>query len=327
MSVLVPESRQDEEQQIMESVLSGTGVVNYETQRQRKDGKLVDVTVTVSPIKDGDGTVIGCSSITRDITERKRIQEEADRLKDEVFATVSHELRTPLTSIIGYTDLLLAGDAGKLTEQQRRFLEITERNAKRQLRLVGDMLFVSKAEAGEFKIELGRADIDAIASGCVEAARPAAEQRGIELSYSGAPTPECDADSDRIAQLADNLISNAIKFTPEGGQVRVDLSVSGREIVLEVANTGSYILPQDRERLFDRFYRSSSACEEAVQGVGLGLTIAEAIVRAHGGSIEVESQVQTGTVFRARLPIHEPLDASSLSLPERNGSASIAARA
>jgi PAS domain S-box-containing protein len=327
ISVLVPESRQGEEQVVMENVLAGFGVLNYETQRKRKNGMPVDVTVTVSPIKDGEGTIIGCSSITRDITERKRIQEEADRLKDEFFATVSHELRTPLTSIIGYTDLLLAGDAGKLTEQQRRFLEITKRNARRQLRLVGDMLFVSKAEAGEFRIELSRVDIDAVASGCVEAARPAAEQRGIDLTYSGAAAPECDADSDRIAQLADNLISNAIKFTPEGGQVRVDLSVKGSEIVFEVANTGSYILPQDRERLFDRFYRSSSACAEAVQGVGLGLTIAEAIVRAHGGSIELESEVQTGTLFRARLPIHEPLGASSLSLPERNGSASMAARA
>jgi two-component system OmpR family sensor kinase len=103
--------------------------------------------------------------------------------------------------------------------------------------------------------------------------------------------------------------------------------VNGGQIVLEVANTGSYILPQDRERLFDRFYRASSACEEAVQGVGLGLTIAAAIVRAHGGTIEAQSNLQAGTVFRVRLPVHEPLDASSLSLPERNGSASMAARA
>jgi PAS domain S-box-containing protein len=325
--VLVPEGRKAEEREILENVLAGNGVLNYETQRQRKDGKLVDVSVTVSPIKDGEGTIVGCSSITRDVTERKRIQEEADRLKDQFFATVSHELRTPLTSIIGYTDLLLAGDAGELTEQQRRFLQITERNAKRQLRLVGDMLFVSKAEAGEFKIELGSVDVDRLAAGCVEAARPAAEQRGIDLVYSGEHTPKCEADGDRIAQLADNLISNAIKFTPEGGLVRVDLCVEAEQIVLEVANTGSYILPMDRERLFDRFYRASSACDDAVQGVGLGLTIANAIVKAHGGSIELESEVQTGTVFRARLPIHEPSDASSLSRPDRNGDVSIAARA
>ena len=106
----------------------------------------------------------------------------------------------------------------------------------------------------------------------------------------------------------------------------VDLSVEGGEIVLAVANTGSYILPVDRERLFDRFYRASSACAEAVQGVGLGLTIADAIVRAHGGAIEVESDLETGTVFRARLPVQE-LDVTSLSLPERNGSLSMAARA
>jgi signal transduction histidine kinase len=292
----------------------------------KKDGSLVDVSVTVSPIKDEEGAVVGCSSITRDITERKRIQAEADRLKDEFFETVSHELRTPLTSIIGYTDLLLSGEGGELTEQQRRFLEVTERNAKRQLRLVGDMLFVSKAEAGEFKIEVGSVDIERVAAGCVEAARLATERRGIELVYSGEPTPECEADGDRIAQLADNLISNAVKFTPEGGRVKIDVAVDGGQVVLEVANNGSYILPADRERLFDRFYRASSACEDAVQGVGLGLTIAEAIVRAHGGTIEVESEVETGTVFRARLPIQEPPEVRSLSRPDRNGSLSIVAR-
>ena len=169
--------RRADEQEILASVFAGKRFLNYETQRQRKDGTLVDVAVTASPIKDGDGTIVGCSSITRDITERKRIQAEADRLKDEFFATVSHELRTPLTSIIGYTDLLLSGEGGDLTEQQRRFLEVTERNAKRQLRLVGDMLFVSKAEAGEFKIELGRVDVESVAADCVEAARPAAENR------------------------------------------------------------------------------------------------------------------------------------------------------
>lgn len=306
MTVLVPPDLMYEEEAFVMSVFAGKGVLNYETQRQRKDGSLVDVSVTVSPIKGGDGTIIGCSSITRNITERKRIQSEAERLKAEFFATVSHELRTPLTSIIGYTDLLLQGEGGCLTDQQRRFLEVTERNAKRQLRLVGDMLFVSKAEAGEFSIELGSVDLHQLVDGCVEAAMPAAEHRGVELSYKGEPTPLCEADGDRIGQLADNLISNAIKFTPVGGKARVDLVVDDGRAVLEVSNTGSYISPADQQRLFDRFFRTSSASTDAVQGVGLGLTIAEAIVHSHEGTIQVRSDEQTGTVFTVSLPLREP---------------------
>jgi PAS domain S-box-containing protein len=306
MLVLVPPEGRHDEQLIMERVLAGEEVLSYESQRQRKDGTLVDVSVTVSPIKDGRGAISGSSSITRDVTERKRIQEEADRLKDEFFATVSHELRTPLTSIIGYTDLLLAGDAGELTEQQRRFLEVTDRNAKRQLRLVGDMLFVSKAEAGEFSIELGSVDLHRLVAGCVEAARPAAEKKGIELTYTGKRSPRCEADADRIAQLVDNLISNAIKFTPESEKVLVRLIPEEGHVLLEVENTGSFIPPADQERLFDRFFRASTATSDAVQGVGLGLTIAQAIINAHGGTIEVRSDEQTGTVFTVRLPRREP---------------------
>jgi signal transduction histidine kinase len=242
----------------------------------------------------------------RGITERKRIRAEADRLKDEFFATVSHELRTPLTSIIGYTDLLLQEAGGGLTAQQRRFLEVTERNAKRQLRLVGDMLFLSEAEAGEFSIELDSVDLKQLVAGCVEAAMPAARRRGVELSFSGEPTPPCEADGDRIAQLADNLISNAIKFTPVGGKARVDLVVDDGRALLEVSNTGSYISPADQERLFDRFFRTSSASTDAVQGVGLGLTIAEAIVHAHDGKIQVRSHEHTGTAFTVWLPLREP---------------------
>jgi PAS domain S-box-containing protein len=304
VSVLIPPDRRIEEEAIMAKILSGEGIVNYETERLAKDRARIDVSVTVSPIVDEEGTILGCSSITRDIREQKRIQEEADRLKDEFFATVSHELRTPLTSIIGYTDLLLE-EGAILTDQQRRFLEITERNARRQLRLVGDMLFVTKAEAGEFSIKLGSVDLHALLKDCVDAASPAADAKKIKLVYSGAPVPRCEADGDRLAQLADNLISNAIKFTPEGGKARVQLLTYGGEAILEVSNSGSHVSAAERERLFDRFYRTDRATKDAVQGVGLGLTISKAIVTAHGGTIAVESDPETGTTFRVRLPLRE----------------------
>jgi signal transduction histidine kinase len=249
---------------------------------------------------------MGFSSISRDISERKRLQAQADRLKDEFFATVSHELRTPLTSILGYTDLLLRGEEGEVTKEQRHFLEITERNAMRQLRLVNDLLFVSRAEAGEFAIEAGRVELASVVRECVESAQPLARGREVDLVQTIDTMPPSEGDPDRLAQLVDNLLSNAIKFTPRGGTVDVKLALEGDGMRLEVANSSSYITPEEQARLFDRFYRTATASQDAVQGVGLGLTISKAIVEAHAGSIEVESDRDAGTVFRVLLPLREP---------------------
>jgi protein-histidine pros-kinase len=238
----------------------------------------------------------------REMAKCKRIQEEADRLRQEFFASVSHELRTPLTSIIGYTDLLLAGDAGELTERQQIFLEVTHRNARRELRLVNDLLFVSRIGTGEVAIEQGEADLSLLVKDCVDATRPAAEKKGIELSHVSTDTPLCAGDSDRLAQLLDNLISNAIKFTPVGGRVEVRLSAADDRLVLEVINTGSFIPSNERDRIFDRFYRSQSTGKQVVPGMGLGLAISKAIVDAHHGEIHVRSDEDAGTTFRVVLP-------------------------
>jgi PAS domain S-box-containing protein len=305
VSVLIPPDRAAEEEAVRNKTIAGEAVVSFETRRLTKNGKCVEVSMTVSPIKDERGAIMGFSSISRDISERKRLQEQADRLKDEFFATVSHELRTPLTSIIGYTDLLLRGE-GEFTSEQRHFLEITERNAMRQLRLVNDLLFVSRAEAGEFAIEADLVELSAVVGDCVESAKPHANGKQVELVEAIESVPVSQGDPDRLAQLVDNLVSNAIKFTPAGGRVAVTLARKGDLCRLEVANSGSYIAPQEREHLFDRFYRTPSASDEAVQGVGLGLTISKAIVEAHEGRIEVESDEQSGTVFRVSLPLREP---------------------
>jgi signal transduction histidine kinase len=238
----------------------------------------------------------------REMAKRKRVQEEADRLRNEFFASVSHELRTPLTSIIGYTDLLLAGEGGPLTDRQLSFLEITYRNAKRELRLVNDLLFVSRIGAGEFAIERGVADLSALVADCLEASRPSAEKKGVELRHEPTTTPPCAGDSDRLAQLLDNLVSNAVKFTPEGGYVEVRLSADSGQILLDVHNSGSFIAVAERERIFDRFYRARSAGRQVVPGIGLGLAISKAIVDAHGGEIHVRSGKASGTVFSVQLP-------------------------
>jgi signal transduction histidine kinase len=239
----------------------------------------------------------------REMAKRKRVQEESDRMRSEFFASVSHELRTPLTSIIGYTELLLGGAAEELTPRQSEFIQITERNARRELRLVNDLLFASGGGAGEFSFDRATVDLSVLVAECVESSKPQAEKAGVQLTHDSVPAPPLIGDGDRLAQLLDNLVSNAIKFTPDGGRAEVRVAGYRDHLVLEVWNSGSYIPPEERVRLFDHFYRSQSANDQVVPGVGLGLAIAKAIVDAHNGAIGVRSDPGDGTVFHVELPV------------------------
>ena len=232
-------------------------------------------------------------------------QREAERLKDEFFALVSHELRTPLTSIMGYLELVMEDAEDKLDEEGRNNLEVMRRNADRLLRLVGDILLVAQVHAGTFTLATEPTDVATLVTQAVEAATPTAEAKGIALSTHGEPLPPIDGDRDRLAQLLDNLISNALKFTPAGERIDVRSCCADGAIMLEVENTGSYLRPDEQEKLFDRFFRASAAVEQAIGGVGLGLAICKAIAEAHGGQISVSSEEGVGTSFVVRLPAAE----------------------
>ncbi|HVW19271.1 MAG TPA: HAMP domain-containing sensor histidine kinase [Solirubrobacteraceae bacterium] len=227
--------------------------------------------------------------------------EESERLKDEFFALVSHELRTPLTSIIGYLDLLL-DDAGELDADARRFLEVVDRNAKRLLRLVGDMLFVAQVEAGRLSLSRSAIDLREVAVEAVEAGQPAARRGGVELALDADQVRPLDGDRDRFGQMLDNLVSNAVKFTPDGGHVVVRLRDTPTAAVVEVADDGIGIAEADKARLFERFFRAPTAMSRAVPGAGLGLTIVKTIVEAHGGAISLASTEGAGTTVRVELP-------------------------
>ena len=228
-----------------------------------------------------------------------------DRLKDDFVSAVSHELRTPLTSIRGYLELVLDPEEESLSEQQRRFLEVVNRNAERLLRLVGDLLFVAQVEAGQLGIDFEAVDLNAVLKEATESARPLAREKGIELVLDAQPTPTLTGDPSRLAQLLDNLVSNALKFTPPGGRVVVRARVAADGVVLEVIDTGMGIAAEDQARLFDRFFRTNEANAQAIQGTGLGLAIAKAIVEGHGGTISVSSVPGSGTTFRVLLPLEE----------------------
>lgn len=236
------------------------------------------------------------------VEQNKRLR-ELDRLKDEFLSLVSHELRTPLTSIRGYLDLVLDEEAGELNPEQRRFLEAVERNSGRLLRLVGDLLFVAQADAGRLSLEQGKVDLAGLAADCVEGAAPVAAEKSIKLVLAAKPVPAFVGDRGRLAQVLDNLVSNALKFTPEGGIVEVSTKVSGNHVSVEVSDTGIGIPLADQPRLFERFFRSSVASDQAIPGTGLGLAIVKAIVEAHNGEIKIDSKEGRGTTFRVDLPL------------------------
>ncbi|HEY2072551.1 MAG TPA: HAMP domain-containing sensor histidine kinase, partial [Gaiellaceae bacterium] len=235
--------------------------------------------------------------------------EELIRLRDEFVAVVSHELRTPLTSIIGYLELLVDEESGGLTAEQQSYLEIVQRSTSRLVELVGDLLLVAEAERGPLALDLTDIDIRELVEHAVDAARPAADARGVVLRLESGVSGTVAGDRMRIAQMLDNLISNAIKFTPTDGRVTVRAGQRGSDAVFEVADTGGGIAAVDRDRLFDPFFRSRDANARAVPGTGLGLTITKAIVEAHDGTIEIDTTPGGGATFRVWLPIGERIAA------------------
>jgi signal transduction histidine kinase len=194
-------------------------------------------------------------------------------------------------------------DESELDPEQRRFLRVVERNASRLQRLVGDLLFVAQFGARQLSLDTAPTQIEDVAAESVESARSRADELGIVLRLDAESAPACVADAGRLGQPLDNLISNALKFTPTGGRVDVRVLERGDRVLVEVADTGIGIAQADQARLFERFYRTPSATELAIPGVGLGLSISKAIVEGHGGSIRVSSEEGRGTTFTVELPL------------------------
>ena len=228
---------------------------------------------------------------------------ELDRMKNDFLSSISHELRTPLMLISGYVDLVLEDKQRSLDPEQRDYLEVAARNGERLQHLVHDLLFVAQLDAGRVNLTLARTDIGAVLAERIESVRPAAEQKGVSLTCDLEPLDDAFADRTRIAQVADNLLTNALKFTPAGGGIRIGLHrLTDAGVVLEVSDTGIGMCEEDQEHAFERFYRAASCERNATPGTGLGLSIVKAITDAHGGKVAVTSALGEGTLVRVELP-------------------------
>lgn len=307
----------EDEQQIIRTGEPLVGKVELETYSHQPDAW---VSSTKMALRDGSGEIIGTFGISRDVTAQVHAEQalleqaqqlslqnerlrELDGMKDEFIGLVSHELRTPLTSIIGYVKLLRDERTSEVNADQ--YAEVIQRNSQRLLRLVEDLLFLSQSHSGTMHVELRSADLAEIAEGAVEEMRPEAERKHIALVFSPACVPRLPVDATRIAQLLGNLISNAVKFTPNGGKVEVKVGTEADRAVLAVTDTGVGIPAADRDAIFDRFFRSAIATQQVIPGTGLGLTIAKNIVTAHHGTITVDSDEGRGSTFRILLPLEQ----------------------
>jgi PAS domain S-box-containing protein len=254
----------------------------------------------LTPVLGKNDDFLGVVTIFRDITK----EVEADRAKSEFVSTVSHELRTPMTAIKGYTDLLHAGAVGEINAEQQRFLGIIKSNTDRLTALINDLLDISRVETGRVRFEPRPLQVSTVVSDVVNALAGQAEMKQQALTYEvQAGLPDIMGDEDRLNQVLTNLIGNAIRYTPEGGEIDVRAYLVDSAVRVDVQDTGIGIASEELGRIFERFYRADHPVVQEASGTGLGLSIVKMFVEMHGGRVWVESQVGEGSTFTLVLPL------------------------
>lgn len=289
---------------------------NLEVRRVRSDGRAIEVSLAVSPIRDMDGSIIGFLHLARDVTEKKRYEErlkELDQMKSAFVSNVSHELRTPLTAIKASVDNMLDRVLGDLNEKQVGYLTRIKSNSDRLSRLINNLLDLSTIEAGKIDLQPTNLPLVTLAEEVAESLRPVAAEKLISLDIGGAqPGVNAWADRDKVMQVLINLIGNALKFTPPRGKVAVAVGRNADEWVkISVADTGPGIPAAEVDKVFNRFYQIGQVGRQKSQGTGLGLAISKTLVEMHGGKIWVETEEGKGSTFCFTLPGRQSLDRAS----------------
>jgi PAS domain S-box-containing protein len=326
ISLLVPRGRPDEIREIIASMLAGkVRSEHFETQRVRKDGRVIEISVTVSPIRNSDGTITGASSVARDVTEHNAMAETlkaaelrsvlaVSRAKDEMVSLVSHELRTPLASLLGFTELLYSRDFN--AEQRKQYLGVMLREGRRLTDLINDVLHIQRLEAGHQELDLAPADLFALIQRAIVASGEDVKRPVSVLRTSRLPLVMIDTDA--ILQVLSNFISNARKYSPDGGAIRITTQLVEGMVQISVQDRGLGIPKESLPKLFGTFYRVDSGDRRLIKGTGLGLSINRMIIEAHGGTVEAFSDGPgTGSRFDFTLPIeHQTPEAADVLIVE-----------
>jgi PAS domain S-box-containing protein len=299
VSLVHAEQRKDAD--VLLRITAGERVNRLETINLTKDGRKIDVSMTISPILNRAGEIVGASTIARDITDEKIL----DRMKTDFVGTVSHELRTPLSAIKGFLELVADGEAGPINETQRGFLDIAVRNSDRLGALINDLLDMSRIDSDRLEMKSGPVDLAAVLADVGATFRHEAYTRGLLLREEVADLPLVQGDKARLIQVFCNLVSNAIKYTPKG-EVGIKAASLGDGVEVIVYDSGIGLTSEDRAQLFTKFFRGDNPVVTESRGTGLGLVIAKAILDAHHATIDVASRPGEGTQFRIILPLTSP---------------------
>jgi PAS domain S-box-containing protein len=318
--LIVPPDRHDEEAGVLRRLRAGEVISHYETVRVDKAGRRMDISLTVSPIRDASGRVVGASKIARDVTERKRVEAEraallareraaraeadaANRAKDEFLAVISHELRTPLNAVYGWARMLQAGQIAG--EDARRALATIVRNANAQVQLIDDLLDVSRIITGKMRLAVRPVDLRSVVEGALDTVRPAADAKAIRLQSVLDPrAAPITGDPDRLQQVVWNLLMNAVKFTPKGGRIQVLLQRINSHVEIVVSDTGQGIAADVLPFIFDRFRQADSSSTRHHAGLGVGLALVKHLVELQGGAVTAQSGgAGQGATFIVKLPV------------------------
>ncbi len=309
------------------AALRGESVPLFERTFTAKDGRRIHTEINLSPVRDVDGKVVLMQCVVRDVTPRKKAEQElresrdqlsaantslekASHLKDEFLASMSHELRTPLTGILGLSEALQMQTYGALSEKQAKALKNIEYSGRHLLELINDILDLSKIEAGRLDMQFEPCSVADICQSSLQLVKGMARQKNQNVSFSINPASiTVRADARRLKQMLVNLLSNAVKFTPEGGALGLEVQAKSEEkaVLLTVWDKGIGISPREMDRLFKPFVQLDSSLARQYAGTGLGLSLVHRMAKMHGGGVTVESVVGEGSRFTIRLPWHTGL--------------------
>lgn len=305
ITLIIPLDRLDEEREILARISKGERVEHFETVRVARDGRKIDISLTISPIRDSSGRIVGASKVARDITDRRHAEAarvEADQRKDQFIALLAHELRNPLAPLRnGLQVIKLAGHDPNAVAQAG---EMMDRQLEHMVRLIDDLLDISRITQNKMELRRAAVLLTDVISSAVETVRPAIEKAGHQFTVS-LPKEEIvlDADLTRLAQVFGNLLTNSTKFTSSGGQIWLTAERQGNEAVVSVKDTGIGIPTESLPNIFDMFSQVGRSVDPSAGGLGIGLALVKALVEMHGGTVRAESEGPgKGTIFTVRIP-------------------------